>query len=147
MKNWAIGWACTLNEVFVRFPFEKIKSVIGYTHEKRNVVKRVFKECVCQVVDDIIENNATFRITNAKYNAIGEIHLEGIRDEDFYRAKKNGKFKGVDFLQSLFTGYQLYFYIKRKKENTYRGRKIKMYMSKQFRDKLLNYTNQGKQYC
>jgi hypothetical protein len=31
--------------------------------------------------------------------------MEAIKDSDFERAKKNGKFKDVDFLESLFTGY------------------------------------------
>jgi hypothetical protein len=28
MKHWAIGWACNLNDLFIRFPYEKYKSII-----------------------------------------------------------------------------------------------------------------------
>jgi hypothetical protein len=28
MKHLAIGWACNLNDIFVRFPYEKYKSLI-----------------------------------------------------------------------------------------------------------------------
>ena len=28
MKHFAIGWACNLNDIFVRFPYEKCKSLV-----------------------------------------------------------------------------------------------------------------------
>jgi hypothetical protein len=28
MKHMALGWACNLNDIFVRFPYEKCKSLI-----------------------------------------------------------------------------------------------------------------------
>ena len=47
MKHFAIGWACNLNDIFVRFPYEKCKSLIKkYTQKgkQRQVVKQVFRE-------------------------------------------------------------------------------------------------------
>jgi len=35
----------------------------------------------------------------------GEMHLEAIKGSEFERARKNGKFRDIDFLESLFTGY------------------------------------------
>ena len=55
-------------------------------------------------MNDIIENNVSFRLPSLGYRG-GEIHMEGVRDSEFERARKNGKFKNVDFLESMFTGY------------------------------------------
>jgi hypothetical protein len=27
MKHYALGWACNLNDIFVRFPYEKLKNL------------------------------------------------------------------------------------------------------------------------
>jgi len=31
--------------------------------------------------------------------------MEAIRGSDFEKVRKNGKFRNIDFLESLFTGY------------------------------------------
>ena len=70
MKHWALGWACNLNDIFVRFPYEKCKSLISKYHTKvlrRQKVKQVFREGVQQILDDIIENNVTFKIQGIVY--------------------------------------------------------------------------------
>jgi hypothetical protein len=64
----------------------------------------VFRECVHQVLNDIIENNVTFKIQGIGYQG-GEIHMEAVTGSQFERQYRNGKFQGVDFLESLFTGY------------------------------------------
>jgi hypothetical protein len=49
MKHFAIGWACNLNDIFVRFPYEKCKFLIKkYTQKvkQRQIVKKVFREGV-----------------------------------------------------------------------------------------------------
>ena len=98
MKNWAIGWACNLNDLFVRFPYEKYKTFRNWTKVKKlQLVKRVFTESVKIIMNDIIENNVSFRLPSLGYRG-GEIHMEGVRDSEFERARKNGKFKNVDFV-------------------------------------------------
>ena len=105
MRNLAIGYACSLNDIFVRFPYEKCKSIKErFTHKKLSLIKKVFRESVKIIVDDIIENNASFKLPSVGYRG-GEIHMEGIRDSEFEKVRKYGKFKDVDFLESLFTGY------------------------------------------
>jgi hypothetical protein len=29
MKHYALGWACNLNDIFVRFPYEKYKNLMN----------------------------------------------------------------------------------------------------------------------
>lgn len=149
MKHIALGWACNLNDIFVRFPYEKYKSLITKFRTKqlrRQKVKQVFREGVQQILDDIIENNVTFKIQGIGYQG-GELHMEAITGSDFEHAKQHGKFQNIDFLESLFTGYQLYLYVHGKRDNFLHRRKFPVYMNKFFRDKLVQYTNQGKVYC
>lgn len=149
MKHFALGWACNLNDIFVRFPYEKCKSLISNykaKHLMRRKVKQVFREGVQQILNDIIENNNTFKIQGVGYQG-GEIHMEAITGSEFERVRKNGKFKNIDFLESLFTGYQMYLYIHGKSDNFLHRKKYPIYVNKVLRDKLVKYTNEGKVYC
>ena len=149
MKHFAIGWACNLNDIFVRFPYEKCKTLISKYKTKqlqRKKVKQVFREGVQQILEDVIENNVTFKIQGVGYEG-GEIHMEAITGSEFERVRKNGKFKKVDFLESLFTGYQMYLYVHGKSDNLLHRKKYPIYVNKYLRDKLTKYTNEGKIYC
>ena len=147
--KWALGWACNLNDIFVRFPYEKCKSLMNNFKTKqlrRQKVKQVFREGVQQVLNDVIENNVCFKIQGIGYQG-GQIHMEAITGSEFERVRKNGKFKDIDFLESLFTGYQMYLYIHGKRDDFLHRRKFPIYVNKLLRDKLVEYTNQGKPYC
>lgn len=149
MKHFALGWACNLNDIFVRFPYEKFKSLMKNYKTKqlrRQKVKQVFREGTQQILNDIIENNTTFKIQGVGYQG-GEIHMEAIRGSDFEKVRKNGKFRNIDFLESLFTGYQMYLYIHGKSDNFLHRKKYPIYVNKVLRDKLVKYTNEGKVYC
>ena len=149
MKHFAIGWACNLNDIFVRFPYEKCKSLIKNFNTKqlrRQKIKQVFREGVQQILNDVIENNVTFKIQGVGYQG-GEIHMEAITGSEFEKVRENGKFKNVDFLESLFTGYQMYLYIHGKSDNFLYNKKYPIYVNKYLRDKLVKYTNEGRVYC
>lgn len=149
MKHYALGWACNLNDLFVRFPYEKCKSLIkNYKTKalKKQKVKQVFRESINLILDDIIENNVTFKVQGIGYQG-GEIHMEAVTGSDFERAYSKGKFKGIDFLESLFTGYQLYLYIHGKRDNFLHRRKFPIYFDKYFKEKLYKHINEGKVYC
>ena len=145
----ALGWACNLNDIFVRFPYEKCKSLMDKTKTKqlrRQKIKQVFREGTQQILNDIIENNVTFKIQGVGHQG-GEIHMEAITGSEFEKVRKNGKFKGVDFLESLFTGYQMYLYIHGKSDNFLHRKKYPIYVNKHLREKLIKYTNEGRTYC
>lgn len=148
-KHWAIGWACNLNNIFIRFPYEKYKSLMTKwktSIERKRIVKKVFIEGLRLVIKDIIENNVTFKIQGINYQG-GEIHMEAIKDSNFEKARKNGKFEEVDFLESFFTGYQMYLYTHGKRDTVTRNKKFPIYLSKIYKDRITELTNQGKQYC
>ena len=98
--------------------------------------------CLCThgvlFVDDILENNITFKIPY--YNA--EIHMEKISGENFKKARSRGAFEDIDFLKTNFTAYRpcLYMYGKRTRSKIIR-------MHKAYTKKLDEYTNNGKIYC
>lgn len=143
---WPLGWACNLNDIFVRFPYEKCKSLIAKTKAlKRQKVKQVFRECINQILTDITINNDTFVSPKMKYYG-GELHMEPIMGKEFMDLRKKGKFSQVDFLESNFTGYQMYLYIKGKRDNFLSRRKFPVYVSKFFRDNINKRTNAGKSY-
>lgn len=147
MKHYAIGWACNLKDLFVRFPYEKLKSLKSESKAKKlQIVKQVFRQGVIEMLNDVIDNNVTFKIQGIGYQG-GEIHMEAVTGEEFEKARQNGKFKKVDFLESLFTGYQMYLYVHGKRDNFLHRRKFPIYVGKFFKDKIIKHTNEGKVYC
>lgn len=149
MKHFALGWACNLNDIFVRFPYEKAKYLIqNYrTRQKqRQKVKAVFRTGVELILNDIIENNATFKVPPLGYYK-GEIHFEPVTGSEFRDLRTKGKFQGIDFLETIFTGYQLYLYLSGKRDNFLARRKFPIYISSFYKKKFENLVNQGKTYC
>lgn len=148
MKHWALGWACNLNDIFVRFPYEKCKTLMqrfSSKFERRKKVKQIFRTGVEIILNDIIENNSTFILPKLGYYG-GEIHFEAIRGSEFERVRAKGKFPNIDFLETIFTGYQLYLYLNGKRDNFLARRKYPIYMNSFYRNKLTELVNSGKNY-
>ena len=57
--------------------------------------------------------------------------------------RRAGKWRDINYLKSMFTGYQLGFFMYGKR--TPRVKNI--YVNKELRDKITNNTNNGMQYC
>lgn len=148
MKHFALGWACNLNDIFIRFPYEKCKSLVkNYKTKqlKKQKIKQVFRTGVELIINDIIENNNTFQLPPInRYR--GEIHFESITGSEFERLRAKGKFSGIDFLETIFTGYQLYLYFYGKKDLIFPKKKIPIYISNFYKHKLENLANNGKTY-
>ena len=46
MKHFALGWACNLNDIFVRFPYEKFKELCKLYKTKalrKQKIKQIFR--------------------------------------------------------------------------------------------------------
>ena len=147
--NYATGCAFNLEELFENFDLSKLKMTCALCTRMNNdphrdtVVKKIFKESVNVILNDIIENNVTFELPTGGRKA--DIHITRYSDEDFAKARRNGKWKDVDFLKSYFTGYQMTFNMYDKDGGVTRTKPI--YLDKEKRDKIIQYTNEGKQYC
>ena len=148
IKHYATGWACNLNDLFVRFPYEKCKTLIKKVTSKiqqKFLVKRIFREGLNIILKDIIDNNVTFQLPTLGYYK-GEIHMEPCTGEDFVNARRKEKFKDVDFLESQFVGNQMYIYISGKRDNFLHKRKIPVYVSSKLKKVITENTNKGKRY-
>ena len=67
------------------------------------------------------------------------IQMDPISGDDFIKARQNGAFEDVDYINSNFTGYQLFL-----RYNTRYGHwKKRIYVSKKFKDKITELTNKG----
>lgn len=145
--NYSTGCAFNLDEMFMNFPYNKlkmsckdVKDITGDPH-RQPLVKKIFRECVKEVLNDVIDNNVTFQLpTGARPS---DIHMKRIYGDDFSLARRHGKFKEIDFLASLFSGYQLVLNMYSK--NYTRTKNI--YVDKKLKNKIIENTNNGKQYC
>ena len=103
----------------------------------------VFTYFIYQVVLDIIENNVTFEFP-LKGRARAEFYVKVFQGEDFQRLYKAGKWPDIDFLNSEFTGYQIYF---RYKTKNGQEKEKPVYIShKNARDIFHQKINEGKKY-
>lgn len=145
--NYALGCAFSTDDIFMNFPYKKLqitceqcKSITGDNH-RDTLVKKVFKENLKLVLNDIIENNITFWLPltgNRKCN----IHMKRVYGDEFKNLRKSGKWKDIDIVKSMFTGYELGFFMLGK-----RTPRIKtIYLNKEFRERIIKNTNKGKQY-
>lgn len=145
--NYAVGCAFSLDDLFLNFKTDKLAissedcQLYNNDPHKKVLAKKVFRECIKLVLDDIIENNTTFELpTNGRR---AEIHVTSIKGDQFKQARNRGKFKDVNILDSWFTGNQITLDIYTKG----RIRTQPIYTNKKIKNKLTEYTNKGKQYC
>lgn len=147
-RRYALGCAFNGKELFENFPYKKLKTnckkceeIIGDPHRDK-LVRKVFNESVKLVLNDVIDNNATFEFP-LRGNKKCDIHMQRVRGDKFTALRRAGKWQDVDYLKSLFTGYQLGLFMYGNR--TPRVKNI--YVNKELRDKITNNTNNGKQYC
>lgn len=144
--NYATGYAMNTEDLFLSFPTKKMEmtakaceELIGNRH-KEVIAKKIFKSAVGMVLNDIIENNVTFNLPTHSKKA--ELFMKRFEKDKFAEARKNGKWQDVDFLLSDFCAYQIVFHFQSK--GIMRNKLV--YLDSTNRDKITDYTNQGKQY-
>lgn len=147
--NYATGCAFNLDEMLINLDKSKLnmtsalcKKITGDEH-KNTLIKRICLEGMKLVLDDIIDNNVTFELPTGSSRKT-QIRMGRFKDEDFAKARRRGKFEDVDFLTSNFSGYQMIFEMFYKSGRT--PRKKNIYVDKTRKDKITEYTNNGKQY-
>lgn len=145
--NYATGCAFNMDDMFMNFPYKKLEITceeckkINNDAHRQALVKKIFRECYKLVLNDIIDNNVTFELpTGARPS---HIHMRRTTGDAFQRARKYGKWKEVDFLESLFSGYELVFNMYGKKYQ----RTKNIYVDKKLKKKITDNTNKGMSYC
>lgn len=147
--NYAIGCAFSIKNIFQNFKKHKLKmtsklcnNIIGDNH-KDKLIYTIFRESMKVIFNDIIDNNVTFELPTGSRRS--DIHMQRYSDENFSKARRNGKWKEIDFLSSYFTGYQMELTMYNRDGKIARVKPI--YLNKEFKDKITKNTNNGKQYC
>ena len=143
--NYATGAAFNLDDMFENFPYEKLDltcekaAKINKNPHKDKLVKKIFRTCFKKVIDDVIDNNSIFilPVNNS------EIKMRRIHGEDFTKARKNGKFKEIDFLESYFSGYEIELNVYKRGGLT---RSKNVYVDPKRKQRIINNTNLGMQY-
>ena len=116
IQRYALGCAFSMDNLFDNFPYKKLKitckqceAITGNQH-RDILVKKIFRESVKLVINDIINNNVTFWLPltgDKKCN----IHMRRVEGDEFKNMRKVGKWKNIDILKSMFSGYQLSFFM------------------------------------
>lgn len=134
-------FAFSVEDLFENFDVKPI-NVYGKWRDKRLMACVIFKDCFYQILLDIINNNTTF-VLPLKYHDYGEICMERYEDEEFKRLYKKGKFRDVDYVLSQFAGHSLVF---RYRTQSTVSKKKPIYVNKELKQIITDYTNQGKVY-
>lgn len=144
--NYSVGCAFNTDELFMNFPFKKLKltcedcrKINGGLH-RDVLVKQVFRECFKLVLNDIIDNNITFHLPTGAKKC--DMHMKRVRGESFKNLRRAGKWKDVDILESNFTGYEIGFYMYGKVSPRIKN----VYVNKALKDRITANTNKGMQY-
>lgn len=136
------GCAFNRDDLFKYFDMKKLELKKTKTLSKLSRVGQVWEEQFKMVLEDCINNNDTF-ILPLTNNMISEIHVDKIAGDNFKRARQKNMFQEIDFLKSNFTAYRLCFVMNRK---NYIAKKP-IYVSGELKQKLIDNTNNGIQYC
>lgn len=135
--NYAVGCAFNQDEMMMNFKKQKLKSI-----KNKELIKKIARDSIKLVLNDIIDNNITFQLPTGSRKS--DIHVRRISGKEFVRARQNGKFQDVDFLSSNFSGNQLVLNMYDREGKPTRIKPI--YLNKEYKNRLTEYTNQGKQY-
>lgn len=148
MIKLALGHTFSARELFQNFPLKKLKMtqdqcVKQYSDgNKRDLASSIFSRSVEMVIDDIIENNTQF-----KFPTLGRtqayLQMNRTFGDAFKHAFRNGKWRDIDFIKSDFNGYQIKLIMQSLKRP---AREKLVYLSKNKAQKIVEHTNEGKQY-
>lgn len=147
MAHICSNFCFTSYDIFSTFNLKQLKikrtvvqDVYG-CNKKQMFCASVFTYCCYLILCDIIQNNATFVLP--LFNGRGaQINVCPITGETLKKARQNGAFQDIDLLVTNFTGYQLRYTWE--SYGNYRSKPI--YINKRFKDVLIKYINEGKQY-
>lgn len=145
--NYKTGYCFTSRDLFDGWNCKNLGIKYSVYYDKYNFksldyfLGAIFLYYMYHVLLDIIENNVTF-VLPLRGNRHAMIHVKVFDGDEFQRMYAGGKFMGIDFLSSLFKGYQLFFVY------NYRGgeREKPIYINNKMKEIFYGYINEGKEY-
>lgn len=102
----------TVADLYRRINLEKLGKIPGknnkLTTNMRKYLGSIFMELIELAIDDIIDNNATFKLT-LMFDRKGTLQIRPIQGDAFKQLMQKGSFQGLDFLKTNFVGYRLFY--------------------------------------
>jgi hypothetical protein len=102
----------TVADLYRRINLEKLGKIPGknnkLTTNMRKYLGSIFMELIELAIDDIIDNNVTFKLT-LMFDRKGTLQIRPIQGDAFKRLMQKGSFQGLDFLKTNFIGYRLFY--------------------------------------
>lgn len=102
----------TIADLYRRINLEKLGKIPGknnkLTTNMRKYLGSIFMELIELAIDDIIDNNVTFKLT-LMFDRKGTLQIRPIQGDAFKRLMQKGSFQGLDFLKTNFIGYRLFY--------------------------------------
>lgn len=145
--NYALGCAFSTDDLFMNFPYNRLSvdcktcQLIIKDNHRDVLVKKIFRESLKLVINDIIDNNVTFWLPLTG-NRQCNIRMKKVSGDDFKNLRRGGKWEDVDIVKSMFSGYEIKFFMLGKR--TPRVKTI--YLNKEYRNRITENTNNGMQY-
>ena len=133
--------AFNLDHIFDNFQFKKLKvtckecEIINNNPHRDVLVKKIFRECFKLVIEDIINNNATFWLPTGSRKSC--LKMKRVQGNAFKNLRKAGKWKDVDFLKSNFIGHEIGFFMYGNRT----PRTKNVYVSPNYKNKITENTN------
>lgn len=133
----------TVADLYRRVNLEKLGRVPGknnkLTNNMRKYLGSIFMELIELVVDDIIDNNATFKLT-LMFDRKGTLQIRPIEGDKFKYLMQKGAFKGLDFLKTEFVGYRLFY------SSNQRGKDRLVSLDNKNKQRIIDNANSGMKY-
>lgn len=145
--NYKTGYCFTSRDLFENWNWLSLgipKQIYYHKYHAKSLdyfIAQIFLYFMYLVLLDIIHNNVTF-VLPLKGNRHAMIHVKVFDGDQFQKMYAGGKFIGIDFLSSLFKGYQLFF------SYNYRNgeREKPIYINNKMKELFYSYINSGKVY-
>lgn len=138
--SYITGHSITPRQLFTTLKRDSISTTGDPTQRHKDIFAgKVFMYFMYILLLDIIHNGITFRLP-VRSDAFIEMYT--VSDDDFVKARQNGAFHHVDYLESNFTGNYLQFRYKLKAD----WRRKTIYVSNVLKRIITDYTNKGKKY-
>lgn len=108
----------------------------GGTQSRGDALANPFKFAIGYILNKMIDEKARFIIPNVS-ESYWDFKI--IADDDFVKARQNGKFQEIDFVNSDFKGYMLYYHFKTKGYQ----KAYPMYLGGDLKKKFIHRINEG----
>lgn len=147
IERYALGCSFNVQDIIQNFPLKKLKltcnqckQIIGNRHRDK-LISKIFIKSYILIINDIIDNNITFwfpLVGNRKCN----MHMNRVEGNLFKHLRKKGKFKGVDIIKSMFSGFEIGFFMLGR-----RTPRVKIvYVDNRYKQRIVENVNNGFNY-